>query len=411
MANTRGIGDLAVHVSRVMSDTLVSFCRVAVIDPLDGTGGGAAGVAPGGGGNSSSGVNAALACLAEAGAAQAEVGIVVDTSAGIVWTDVNASGFPAIVVLPSTAELPVTNTTASNEQLFVVLTLATTTVSTTFIPPLPTIIIHEPPNDRTERGASHNRVVIFVGFCIACFFVSSLYCRTRTAQVQNNAALRRSMWLVSLLENEATSQQRLQLRSEAAGRIIASLPVRTVGEPDPDDPDHAVVVAPEDCCCICIDEYGGGDKIARLPCGHDFHSDCIAPWLQQQCTCPLCKRDLVEASGEDPAPFADPPNVPPEGWRAFLEQLLENQAIEASQQDQRRLAQAAEAAELDRPEAPPPPDDQPPDNYAYEYFMVDFEEQVVADAPPPQPAPPTEEGEAEVVPQAAPPSNPGTLSI
>jgi hypothetical protein len=345
-----------------------------------------------------------IGCLREAGDADADVAVVVDSASAIDWTAVAMGTFPPVLVLPHSAGLPDLNETDPDEQLTV--SLAETASPTPVPAPpqiSPTVVFTNAPQ-RTQRGTSQNRVVIFVAFCIACFFVSSLYCRTRNVQAQNNAALRRSMWLVSLLENETTTQQRLQvqLRTETAGRIFASLPVRTVGEPDPDDPARTVVVSPDDCCCICIDEYDKGDKIAKLPCGHEFHSDCIAPWLEQQCTCPLCKRDLLEGTDEDPNAFLDNPNNAPDGWRAFLEQLLENQyeaAIVASREG------LEDPEDLERPTAPEPGDggqnagfvaagtDGAPgplgahsDDMHDDYFLVDFEEEATTSGPPTQPA-------------------------
>jgi hypothetical protein len=48
-------------------------------------------------------------------------------------------------------------------------------------------------------------------------------------------------------------------------------------------------------CTICLDEFTAGVKVRELPCGHVFHSNCIAKWLiERSAVCPLCKLDLYE---------------------------------------------------------------------------------------------------------------------
>ena len=199
-----------------------------------------------------------------------------------------------------------------------------------------------------------------------------------------------------LIENEATSDARLQVRGETAGRIFASLPVHTFGEfsnsngmacedgeSDDKGGEYVTVSATTETsfgeeggdkhtCCICIDEYAAGDKIATLPCGHQFHCDCIKPWLQQQCVCPLCKRDLLEGTDEDAAVFnrdAFHRNAPIEGWRAFLELVLESQFADSRRGGTRRSALLEQ-----HPPVPPPPFEVDEDG---ETFVVNF------DTPPP----------------------------
>lgn len=48
-----------------------------------------------------------------------------------------------------------------------------------------------------------------------------------------------------------------------------------------------------DACAICLECMGGGQMLARLPCGHCFHNTCIAAWLPASLTCPLCKQPAV----------------------------------------------------------------------------------------------------------------------
>ena len=39
--------------------------------------------------------------------------------------------------------------------------------------------------------------------------------------------------------------------------------------------------------------HAKGDVILALPCGHDYHLECIAPWLRAKRICPLCKTPAV----------------------------------------------------------------------------------------------------------------------
>lgn len=45
-------------------------------------------------------------------------------------------------------------------------------------------------------------------------------------------------------------------------------------------------------CTICLEELAPGDVLKRLPCQHDFHSDCLDTWLKTKACCPICQRGL-----------------------------------------------------------------------------------------------------------------------
>ncbi|EMD65868.1 hypothetical protein GGP41_010649 [Bipolaris sorokiniana] len=50
-------------------------------------------------------------------------------------------------------------------------------------------------------------------------------------------------------------------------------------------------------CVVCLEEYVDGvSQVMSLPCGHEFHADCITPWLvTRRRTCPICKGDVVRS--------------------------------------------------------------------------------------------------------------------
>ena len=43
-------------------------------------------------------------------------------------------------------------------------------------------------------------------------------------------------------------------------------------------------------CAVCQDDCHKNEKVRHLPCGHEFHLDCIDPWLNKNNTCPTCRR-------------------------------------------------------------------------------------------------------------------------
>lgn len=49
---------------------------------------------------------------------------------------------------------------------------------------------------------------------------------------------------------------------------------------------------PENECCICQVEYQNNDQLTQLPCSHEFHTQCIEPWIRDH-SCPVCRASLL----------------------------------------------------------------------------------------------------------------------
>ncbi|XP_058975300.1 E3 ubiquitin-protein ligase goliath isoform X2 [Musca domestica] len=73
-------------------------------------------------------------------------------------------------------------------------------------------------------------------------------------------------------------------------KAIMKIPTKTGKSTDEKD-------AESDCCAICIEAYKASDLIRVLPCKHEFHKNCIDPWLIEHRTCPMCKLDVLKFYG------------------------------------------------------------------------------------------------------------------
>jgi E3 ubiquitin-protein ligase DOA10 len=48
-------------------------------------------------------------------------------------------------------------------------------------------------------------------------------------------------------------------------------------------------------CSVCLapnDDLDGSEIYLTLPCKHDFHKECILPWLDRTNSCPLCRTEM-----------------------------------------------------------------------------------------------------------------------
>lgn len=50
---------------------------------------------------------------------------------------------------------------------------------------------------------------------------------------------------------------------------------------------------PQEACSICLDYFGIGQTIRRLPCFHQFHIGCADDWLAKQIQCPECRTKIT----------------------------------------------------------------------------------------------------------------------
>ncbi|CAD7012529.1 unnamed protein product [Ceratitis capitata] len=121
---------------------------------------------------------------------------------------------------------------------------------------------------------------------------------------------------------QTKDQQSRQLCS-VTKKAIMKIPTKTGKSSDEKDLDS-------DCCAICIEAYKPSDCIRVLPCNHEFHKNCIDPWLIEHRTCPMCKLDVLKFYGfvvgdqihTTPSPQHVPPALPTLGGENDVEVIV-----------------------------------------------------------------------------------------
>ncbi|GAQ83704.1 Zinc finger RING-type domain containing protein [Klebsormidium nitens] len=82
----------------------------------------------------------------------------------------------------------------------------------------------------------------------------------------------------------------------ATAGAVAALPSTVFGGSAHSSPMKATTTsAGHEMCTICQHEYGVGDDLVVLPCGHRFHPQCGSEWLLNYSRrCPVCKTDISD---------------------------------------------------------------------------------------------------------------------
>ena len=68
--------------------------------------------------------------------------------------------------------------------------------------------------------------------------------------------------------------------------VESNFPIKTVSSADKGYPG----------CAICLDRFKNGEDICcaqNQECPHEFHLECLFPWLLKSQDCPCCRRDYL----------------------------------------------------------------------------------------------------------------------
>lgn len=78
----------------------------------------------------------------------------------------------------------------------------------------------------------------------------------------------------------------MQTQATDVARIMHALPVGTV---------TATSSMLERSCQVCLGPYEIEEEFLTLPCLHQYHATCIAGWMRQRTTCPICLNPVLDA--------------------------------------------------------------------------------------------------------------------
>lgn len=45
-------------------------------------------------------------------------------------------------------------------------------------------------------------------------------------------------------------------------------------------------------CSICLHTLQSTQPLSQLPCGHQYHTSCIDPWISRNAVCPTCQQEI-----------------------------------------------------------------------------------------------------------------------
>lgn len=91
------------------------------------------------------------------------------------------------------------------------------------------------------------------------------------------------------------------MKERAPKSVVDKFPTRMWGEDTSGLADTKHWVSGNE-CIVCLEEFIPGlSKVMRLPCGHEFHVNCIRRWLVcRKKTCPICKQDVTRVCETTP---------------------------------------------------------------------------------------------------------------
>ncbi|KAJ8368363.1 hypothetical protein SKAU_G00083910 [Synaphobranchus kaupii] len=116
-------------------------------------------------------------------------------------------------------------------------------------------------------------IVVLAMMAFAMAFVFRFRCRSKRSW---DSVHQQTLRAVSHLETRRYSSQ----RHPGSRRLRGDLGAGAGSSPAP-------------ACAICLEDFLDGEDLRIISCAHEFHKECVDPWLLQHRTCPLCMHNIM----------------------------------------------------------------------------------------------------------------------
>ncbi|XP_059491096.1 E3 ubiquitin-protein ligase Zswim2-like [Neocloeon triangulifer] len=154
-------------------------------------------------------------------------------------------------------------------------------------PPLPPLLPAAAPGDHKQQGDDGVMALL-----------DSLLASQHNQEVRNERSSSEGITNSEATASSSTSTVATACRiREIITPVAVSVLVRAL--PEWKIPPRHRLLSPGHQCCLCLRHYETGETVSGLQCGHEFHAECLSPWLQRNSSrsrgarCPIDHADLT----------------------------------------------------------------------------------------------------------------------
>ena len=138
-------------------------------------------------------------------------------------------------------------------------------------------------------------VTVISASCCLCFGCAVYLSPSRVEPLRDVTKRHgRQVWSSVMFGSVTSADPDFQLMEVESGTGTARRPVKTaLGKVSV----KSKPCIPEPTCACCLDDFSDEDVVARLPCGHVFHEECLMLWVlsQERPRCPMCRSRAAAA--------------------------------------------------------------------------------------------------------------------
>lgn len=145
---------------------------------------------------------------------------------------------------------------------------------------------------------------LIVSVAILCLIFARRYHKRRIQDV-SDASLSHSRHSIIVEDAQIVKQREMERKNHVIARILITEVTNTVTEDKETESGSCSLdssVEEDKCCPICYQCFVTGESIVKSlnkHCIHEYHKDCVLPWLLKSDECPMCRASFLDTITEE----------------------------------------------------------------------------------------------------------------